>query len=90
MEKERSDAMNTKTSNNGILANTNPIMSIGSAIIIIAFVLFTIIDPEYANGVYEAAKGFIATELAWYYILLMSFSCYCQSTQLSADLDELN
>lgn len=65
--------MSTQNAKTGVLANTNPIMSIGSAIIIIAFVLFTIIDPEYANGVYEKAKGFIASDLAWYYIMLMSF-----------------
>lgn len=65
--------MNSQKLESGIFANTNPVMSVGSAIIIIAFVLFTIIDPEYANGVYETAKGFIATDLAWYYVILMSF-----------------
>ncbi|WP_298185566.1 BCCT family transporter [uncultured Pseudomonas sp.] len=47
-------------------------MSIGAALLVMAFVLFTVIDPEYADGVYGAAKSFISTNLAWYYIGLMS------------------
>ncbi|MDX1370614.1 MAG: BCCT family transporter [Pseudomonas sp.] len=48
-------------------------MSIGSALLVIAFVLFTIIDPVYADSIYSAAKGFIASKLAWYYVGIMSF-----------------
>ena len=65
--------MNSQKLATGIFANTNPVMSIGSTVIIIAFVLFTIIAPVNANGIYEAAKRFIATDLAWYYVILMSF-----------------
>ncbi|WP_257265326.1 BCCT family transporter [Endozoicomonas sp. ONNA2] len=65
--------MNSQKLATGIFVNTNPVMSIGSTVIIIAFVLFTIIAPVYANGIYEAAKRFIATDLAWYYVILMSF-----------------
>ncbi|WP_422468644.1 BCCT family transporter [Endozoicomonas sp. ALC013] len=65
--------MNSPKSGTGIFANTHPVMSRGSAIVIAAFVLFTIIAPAYANSLYEAAKRFIATSLAWYYTLLMSF-----------------
>lgn len=54
-------------------AGANPVMSIGAAVLIVAFVLFTVADPGYAGGVYDAAKGFIASNLAWYYIGLMSF-----------------
>ncbi len=57
----------------GLFAGTHPIMAVGSGVLVMAFVLFTIIDPEYANAVYSAAKGFIASELAWYYIGLISF-----------------
>ena len=57
----------------GLFAGTHPIMAIGSGLLVMAFVLFTIVDPEYANTVYSAAKGFIAAELAWYYVGLMSF-----------------
>ncbi|REG86936.1 BCCT family transporter [Marinomonas pollencensis] len=57
----------------GFLSGTNPVMAIGSAIIVTAFVLFTIINPSYANNVYSSAKSLIASELSWYYIGLMSF-----------------
>lgn len=55
------------------LAKAHPIMSIGAGLLVAAFVLFTVVDPEYADGIYGAAKGFISTNLAWYYIGLMSF-----------------
>lgn len=57
----------------GIFAGVNPVMAVGSALLVIAFVLFTIIDPQYADSVYSAAKAFIASDLAWYYIGLVSF-----------------
>ena len=57
----------------GMLAGANPIMSIGAAVLVIVFVLFTVVDPEYAGGLYSAAKGLVASNLAWYYIALMSF-----------------
>lgn len=57
----------------GLFAGAHPVMSIGAALLVIAFVLFTVLDPEYADGVYGAAKSFISTNLAWYYIGLMSF-----------------
>lgn len=57
----------------GFFAGTSPSMAIGSGLLVMAFVLFTIVDPEYANSVYSAAKGFIASDLDWYYVGLMSF-----------------
>ncbi|PJR06624.1 BCCT family transporter, partial [Sinorhizobium meliloti] len=43
------------------------------ALMVLAFILFTVADPEYAGGVYSAAKSFIARDLGWYYIGLMTF-----------------
>ncbi|WP_198939374.1 BCCT family transporter [Motiliproteus sp. MSK22-1] len=57
----------------GLFTGTNPIMAIGSGLLVMAFVLFTIVDPKYANSIYSAAKAFIASDLAWYYIGLISF-----------------
>ena len=57
----------------GLLAGVNPVMAIGSAILVAMFVLFTVLDPVYADLIYSTAKGFIATNLAWYYVLLASF-----------------
>ncbi|MDO6459594.1 BCCT family transporter [Granulosicoccaceae sp. 1_MG-2023] len=60
----------------GILMGTNPVMSVGSGILILAFVLFTILAPGLANQVYSGIKSFIATDLAWYYVGFMSCSLF--------------
>ncbi|MBO9481857.1 BCCT family transporter [Salinisphaera sp. G21_0] len=69
--------MNNKNNNTtpyaGLLAGANPVMTIGSALLILAFIVFTVADPEYADGIYTAAKNFIASDLGWYYIGIMSF-----------------
>jgi choline/glycine/proline betaine transport protein len=62
-----------KLPTSGLLAGASPIMSIGSALLVMAFVLFTVLQPEYAGTVYGAAKDFISNNLGWYYIGLMSF-----------------
>jgi choline/glycine/proline betaine transport protein len=59
---------NQLVSDTGMFKGTRPAMMICSSLIILAFVLFTIIAPETANAVYGAAKSFISTSLAWYYI----------------------
>ncbi len=56
----------------GLFANASPFMVIASAILVLLFVLFTVIDPEYAGAIYKAAKAYIASDLAWYYVGLIS------------------
>lgn len=56
----------------GIFAGVNPVMAIGSSALAVLFVLYTVIMPEHANSVYSAAKGYIASNFAWYYVGLMS------------------
>ncbi|WMC09890.1 BCCT family transporter [Oceanimonas pelagia] len=51
-------------------------MVYGSALMSIIFVLFTVLNPEYADSIYKSAKDFIAAELSWYYIGLMSFTLF--------------
>lgn len=58
----------------GLLARTNPVMAIGSGLLVLAFVLFTVVVPEYANSLYGNIKAFIATDLAWYYVGFMSLA----------------
>ena len=62
--------MSNQTS--GFLAGAHPIMAIGSALLVLGFVIFTIVDPQYADSVYNSAKNYISSELAWYYIGLMN------------------
>lgn len=57
----------------GWLTGTNPVMSVGSGVLVLGFLLFTVIDPAFANSVYTGIKDFIATDLSWYYIGFMSF-----------------
>ena len=62
--------MSNQTS--GLLSGAHPIMAIGSALLVLGFVIFTIVDPQYADSVYSGAKNFIASQLSWYYIGLMN------------------
>ncbi len=57
----------------GLLAGTHPVMSVGSGLLVLAFVLFTVVNPDYANSLYTDMKDFIARNLAWYYVGFMSF-----------------
>ncbi|NVK42018.1 MAG: BCCT family transporter [Oceanospirillaceae bacterium] len=60
----------------GLLAGAHPVMIVGSGILVLAFVLFTILNPEHASTIYNAAQNFIAKDLGWYYIGLMSFMLF--------------
>ncbi|WP_083200869.1 BCCT family transporter [Marinomonas spartinae] len=51
-------------------------MAIGSAVLVLAFVVFTIANPTYASSVYNSAQSFIVTNFSWYYIGLMSFMLF--------------
>lgn len=56
----------------------SPIMSWGAALLVLAFVVFTIADPEYAGAIYNRANNFITVNLGWYYIgFLSSFLFFC-------------
>ncbi|KZK85625.1 Glycine betaine transporter OpuD [Pseudovibrio sp. Ad46] len=57
----------------GLFTGVNPVMAVGSTVLVIAFVLFTVMVPETAGSLYNSAKGFIANNLSWYYIGLVSF-----------------
>lgn len=67
---------NYKIPESGMLAGVNPVMAIGSAVLVLAFVVFTIANPTYASSVYNAAQNFIVSKLSWYYIGLMSFMLF--------------
>ena len=44
----------------GFLAGAHPVMAIGSALLVLGFVIFTIVDPQYADSVYNSAKNYIS------------------------------
>ncbi|WP_305421922.1 BCCT family transporter [Photobacterium leiognathi] len=55
-----------------LFAGANPVMIIGSAFLVVIFVLFTVLAPELANKWYSAAKDYIASDWAWFYVAIMS------------------
>jgi choline/glycine/proline betaine transport protein len=57
----------------GLWGDIHPIMATGSAFLVVIFVLFTVINPQYAGSVFNSARDFIASNLSWYYIALMNF-----------------
>lgn len=57
----------------GLFSGTHPILAVGSALLVIAFVLFTVIEPNFANTLYSTANSYISSNLGWYYIGLISF-----------------
>ncbi|MDH2435898.1 BCCT family transporter [Pokkaliibacter sp. MBI-7] len=54
--------------------NNSATMIYGSVALIVAFVLFTIINTTYASSLFNSMKAFIANELSWYYIGII---CFC-------------
>ncbi len=53
-------------------------MGIAAKGMVVAFVVFTALNVEFANGIYSAVRGWIETTLSWYYIIavtIMLFVC---------------
>ncbi|UTD56451.1 MULTISPECIES: BCCT family transporter [unclassified Halomonas] len=68
MYKHNKDAMRKI----GLLGGGHPTMTIGSALLVIAFIIFTVIDPEYAGAIYSDANKFVSSNFGWYYIALIT------------------
>jgi choline/glycine/proline betaine transport protein len=49
------------------------VMSTLSPFIVVAFLLFSILRPNYASDLFNQARDFITADLSWYYIGLMNF-----------------
>ncbi len=69
----------------GLVATAGPMkglhagMGIAAKAMIVCFVVFTILNVEFANGIYSAVRGWIETTLSWYYIfvaLILLFVCF--------------
>ncbi|WP_372741634.1 BCCT family transporter [Neptunomonas sp.] len=56
----------------GLFHGANPFMGIASKAMVLAFVLFTILNVDFANGIYNDVKGWIQTTLSWYYITVVT------------------
>jgi choline/glycine/proline betaine transport protein len=63
----------------GIWKGLHPAMGITSKGMVLAFVVFTALNVEFANSVYSAIRGWIESALNWYYItalIIMLFVCF--------------
>ncbi|KAA0011905.1 BCCT family transporter [Billgrantia pellis] len=60
------------TPRRGVFAGVDRTMAIASTAMVVAFVLFTVLQPALANSIYQAVKQFIEQELGWYYILTVN------------------
>lgn len=56
----------------GVFRGVHPGMAIASIAMVLAFLLFTIRDVEFANGIYSDLKTWIHTTLNWYYITVVN------------------
>lgn len=56
----------------GIFSGINPSMGILAKAMVAAFLLFTILNVDFAGGLYADVKNWIQTTLNWYYVSLIS------------------
>lgn len=56
----------------GIFSGINPAMGLLAKAMVLAFLVFTILNVEFAGGVYADIKNWIQTTLNWYYVSLIS------------------
>ncbi len=56
----------------GMFTGLHAGMGIAAKVMVVAFVLFTIINVEFANGIYSAIRGWVESALSWYYISAVS------------------
>ncbi|MCV6590340.1 MAG: BCCT family transporter [Marinobacterium sp.] len=56
----------------GFFLGVHPGMGIASKAMVLAFVLFTVMNVDLANGVYSDIKNWIQSTLNWYYVTVVS------------------
>lgn len=56
----------------GMFSGINPSMGILAKAMVAAFLLFTILNVDFAGGIYADVKNWIQTTLNWYYVSLIS------------------
>ena len=55
----------------GIMKGLHSGMGIAAKAMVVCFVVFTILNVEFANSIYSAVRGWIEATLSWYYILVV-------------------
>ena len=67
-----------KVAATGIWKGLHPAMGLASKGMVLAFVVFTALNVDFANSVYSAVRGWIESALNWYYVsalVIMFFVC---------------
>ena len=67
MAKSREDLV----ASSGLLKGLHTGMGVAAKGMVAAFVVFTVLNVEFANGVYSAIRGWIQASLSWYYIIVV-------------------
>ena len=67
MEKAREELV----ASTGLLQGLHTGMGVAAKGMVAAFVVFTVLNVEFANGIYSAIRGWIEASLSWYYIIIV-------------------
>ena len=57
----------------GLMKGLHSGMGFAAKGMVVAFVVFTILNVEFASSIYAAIRGWVEASLAWYYILIVVF-----------------
>ncbi len=55
----------------GLMKGLHSGMGFAAKGMVVAFVVFTILNVEFASSIYQAIRGWVEASLAWYYILIV-------------------
>ena len=73
-----SRAMEDLIARAGLMRGLHTGMGLAAKGMVVAFVVFTVLNVEFANGVYTAIRGWIEASLSWYYIVVvMGLVLFC-------------
>ena len=67
-----SDNGKLQVAQSGFFTGLHSGMGIAAKVMVVAFVVFTALNVELANGLYSAIRGWIETTLNWYYITVVT------------------
>ncbi len=73
-----SRAMEDLIARAGLMRGLHTGMGLAAKGMVVAFVVFTVLNVEFANGIYTAIRGWIEASLSWYYIIIvMGLVLFC-------------
>ena len=73
-----SRAMEDLIARAGLMRGLHTGMGLAAKGMVVAFVVFTVLNVEFANSVYSAIRGWIEASLSWYYIVIvMGLVLFC-------------